>query len=161
MKHLKLTTQIRAFSLLKVPLLGILRPKVVRLNDQLSRVRLPLSFLAKNHVGSMYFGALAIGAELSVALKVVDAMQNEKTKINFIFKDFSCQFLKRAESATDFCCDEVEKIQELIDKAANSLERVEAQFNGYACPHDKKNPKDEDKLMTYQITLSIKSTRRK
>ena len=158
MTTLKLTALVQMFSLLKVPLLGILRPKVVQLDQQSSRIRLPLSHLAKNHVGSMYFGALAIGAELSVALKVVDSMQNEKTPVNFIFKDFSCQFLQRAEGATDFCCDEVAQIQALIEKALAAQERVEGKFSGYACP---KGTGKEQTLMTYQLTLSIKSTKKK
>ncbi|MGE0763129.1 MAG: DUF4442 domain-containing protein [Bdellovibrionales bacterium] len=158
MSPLKLTALIQIFSLLKVPLLGILRPKVVHLTATQSRIRLPLSHLAKNHVGSMYFGALAIGAELSVALKVVDSMQNDKTPVNFIFKDFSCQFLQRAEGATDFCCDEVPQIQALIDKALATQERVEGKFNGYACP---RGAGRDEQLMTYQLTLSIKSTKKR
>ena len=156
MSPFKLTALIQVFSLLKVPLLGLLRPKVIELSPQRSCVRLPLSFIAKNHVGSMYFGALAMGAELSVALKVVDSMQNQKTPVNFIFKDFNCQFLKRAMSDTDFCCDEVEKITALVEKALQSKQRVEERFNGYALPAKSKS--DEEKLMTYQITISIKPT---
>ena len=137
----------------------MLRPKVIELSSQTSRVRLPFSFIAKNHVGSMYFGALAMGAELSVALKVVDSMQNDKVPVSFIFKDFNCQFLKRAVSDTDFYCNEVAQIEALIQKALSTNQRVDQQFNGYAMPS--KSTSKEDQLMTYQLTISIKPTGKK
>ena len=42
----------------------------------------------------MYFGALAMGAELSIALNVVQELYHSSKKIDFIFKDFQCEFLK-------------------------------------------------------------------
>lgn len=160
MSLFKLTALIQSFSLLRVPLLGILRPKVVTLNAQEARVRIPFSFLARNHVGSMYFGALAIGAELAVALRVVEAMLVHKTPVTFIFKDFKCEFLKRAEGPTDFCCLEVTEIDALIKKALELQERVEGTFSGFACSKND-NSHSAQPYMTFQITLSVKAHSRK
>ena len=114
MSPLKLTALIQAFSLIKVPLLGLIRPKIIELTAERARVRIRHNFLTKNHVGSMYFGALAMGAELSIAVRVVEAMQIHKRKVTFIFKDFKCDFLKRAESDVDFQCLQITELDQFI-----------------------------------------------
>jgi hypothetical protein len=147
----KLGRFIRTLSLFKVPLLGILRPKVLTLTTQEARVQLPHEFLTKNHVGSMYFGALAMGSELSIALRILDRMQREKAPVSFIFKDFTCEFVKRAEDDVQFITDEVEKIDSLIDQAIQSDERQNGTFKGYAV-----SSRTQEKLMNYQLTISLK-----
>jgi len=132
MNYFKLTTMIQAFSFVKIPLLGFVRPKVIESTGERCIVRAPLNFITRNHVNSMYFGALAMGAELSVGLKVFEKIQFEKAPIVFLFKDFQCQFLKRAETDVDFCCLEVGKIIELIEKAEASGQREEGKFSGVA-----------------------------
>lgn len=162
MNILNLSQFIRVFALGKVPLLGLLGPKVITYSNQASVVRLPLNFLSKNHLGSMYFGALAMGAELSVALPIVDKLRSSKAKASFIFKDFSCEFKRRAETNVDFCCLEIEKINELFAKAINSGERVEGTYAGFAvpsaCPALTAN--ESDYLMTYRLTISVKRSSR-
>lgn len=152
----KLGRFIRTLSLLKVPLLGILRPRVLALTSQEARVQLPHEFLTKNHVGSMYFGALAMGAELSIALRILDRMQREKAPITFIFKDFSCEFEKRAENHVQFVTFEVEKIDSLIDQTLQSAERQNGTFKGFAV-----SAKTQERLMSYQLTISLKRIEKK
>lgn len=152
----KLGRFIRTLSLFKVPLLGICSPKVIELNEEKAVVELPHKFLTKNHVGSMYFGALAMGSELSIALRLLDRMQREKVPVSFIFKDFSCEFFKRAETDVQFVTDQVKSIDQLIDQAAASPERQNGTFQGYAI-----STKTKEKLMTYKITISLKRFERK
>lgn len=153
MENLKLTTALNAYSLMKLPLLAFVAPKVVVLSDRQSVVKVTLGWRTRNHLGVMYFGALAVGSELSVALKAVTEIRKSGQKIDFIFKDFRANFLKRADGDVHFICDEADKVAELIAKAAASSERQEATFKGHAIVPSK----GPDMVMTYELTLSVRN----
>jgi len=148
----RLNRFIRTLSLFKVPLLGLCRPKVLELSDSMAKVQLPHEFLTKNHLGSMYFGALAMGAELSIALRLLERMRSEKIPVSFIFKDFSCEFHKRAEEDVHFCTEEIKALDDLIDRALSSEDRQNGTFKGYAVGASDPSTR----LMSYQITISLK-----
>lgn len=152
----KLTWMIRLLSLLKVPLLGLCLPQVKALDSQKAIVQIRRWWLTSNHVGSMYFGALAMGAELSVATQLLMRMGAEKLPVTFIFKDAQFQFLSRAEGNVSFQTDEVPKVDELIAECLKTKTRCDKTINGYAYTID--DPLK--KILTYQITLSIKPTKK-
>lgn len=148
----KLGRFIRTLSLFKVPLLGLCRPQVIECSETRAIVELPHEFLTKNHLGSMYFGALAMGAELSIALKLLARMRDEKLPISFIFKDFKCEFHKRAEENVRFITQEAHLVSALIDRALSSGQRENGTFQGKA--YGVKNP--DEPLMSYSLTISVK-----
>ncbi len=158
MKNFKLNALLQTFSLLKIPLLGFMRPKVIELNAQQSIVRVKLGYMTRNHLGSMYFGALAMGAELSIGVKVFEKIQVHKAPVSFIFKDFDCRFHRRAQMDIDFCFLDIQKVDELVEKAVQSGERVEGRFEGFALEKgkDPAQASQEEKIMTYGLTLSVK-----
>lgn len=149
----KLNWLIKGTSLLRVPLLSFCNPKLIALEPK-SQVFIPLNFVTKNHVRTMYFGALAMGAELSVAVPILNAMFIEKKKISFIFKNVKCEFLKRADTDVIFEYASIDKSRELIEKALQSGERENLTCPGLA--YSSKNP--ENVFMTYEITVSVKKT---
>lgn len=152
-QNLKLTALINGFSLIKIPLLAFCAPKVVHLDEEKSEVKIGLRYRTKNHLRVMYFGALAMGAELSIALMAVDQIQKSGKRIDFLFKDFEAKFLKRAEGDVHFVCPEASGVKELIVKAKASSERLERKFTGYAYV-----PKISDEpIMTYSLTLSVRN----
>ena len=152
----KLTAFINGISLLKLPLLAFTSPQVVALTDRQSIVKVRLGWRTRNHLGVMYFGALAMGAELSIALKAVEQIQKSGKRIDFLFKDFSCEFLKRADGHVHFICDEADGVAELIQKAASSDERLERKFTGHAIVPSK----GQDAIMKYTLTLTVKNRSR-
>ncbi len=85
-------------SYFKIPLIGFVRPKIKVLNDEECSVLIPLKRRSKNHLNSMYFGALAIGADLSGGLHAFYFAECRGLKIALAFKDANATFLKRAES---------------------------------------------------------------
>jgi hypothetical protein len=153
LKHLKLTALVNGVSLLKIPLLAWCLPEVVRLDDQTSEVKIRLGYRTKNHLRVMYFGALAMGAELSIALMAVDQIQKSGKRVDFLFKDFEAQFLKRAEGHVHFICPEAAGVKALIEEALSTSERVERTFKGHALVP----AKSEEPVMTYSLTLSVKN----
>ncbi|MGE4130278.1 MAG: DUF4442 domain-containing protein [Bdellovibrionales bacterium] len=152
LKELKLTALINAYSALQIPLLGFITPRVMELGPKRSMVRVRLDRRTRNHLGVMYFGALAMGAELSIALKAVECIASQRLKVDFIFKDFQAEFLRRADGHVHFVCDQVEAVEKLIMDATQSEERLEKKFSGFAfVPSSSEEP-----VMKYKLTLSVK-----
>ncbi|MSQ81654.1 MAG: DUF4442 domain-containing protein [Myxococcales bacterium] len=121
---LKATALLRAFGLAKIPMILYLSPSVVEASDSRIEVRIPLTYRSRNHLKSMYFGSLAVGADCACGLLAMRHIQKRsKTKISLVFKDFSAQFLKRPEDDVHFSCEMGPEIAELVEKTVTSGER--------------------------------------
>lgn len=129
------------------------RPKVVEISAKKVVVKIPFRRRNKNHLGSMYFGAMAIGAELAAGLLAMKLIMESKQKIQMIFKQFSGNFIKRAEADTHFICKDGEKIEKLVSKAKKSNERVEESIQVYATVPDKL---DDEVVAKFSLTISLK-----
>ncbi len=103
----------------------------------------------------MYFGALAMGAELSISIPILEALFIDKKPISFIFKDVKCDFLKRADTSVIFEFTDVAGCRKLIDEAISTGERVNQTFSGTA--YSKEIP--ENVFMKFEITTSLKRTK--
>lgn len=147
---LRLTLVMRAFGLTKVPLLFMASPRVLHIDDNKIEVLIPFRKIVKNHVGSMYFGALAIGADTAVGLLAMDKISSSGKKATLLFKDFHADFLKRAEGDTVFVCEEGEKIDQVLEEVFSTGERVNAPI---AC----KAYVEGEEVATFTLTLSIKA----
>lgn len=145
---------LKAYGFFKIPLLAYVSPKCVELSPTRSVIRIKLGRRSQNHLKVMYFGALSIGAELSIAITAVTSIYESGQKIDFIFKDFKANFLKRCDGDVHFICDEADKIRELIEKAKTSSERLEDSFKAYSTVPSKSKT---DKVATYELTLSVKN----
>lgn len=144
---------LKAYGLFKIPLLAYVRPKCVELSPTRSVIKINLGRRTQNHLKVMYFGALGIGAELSIAITAVASIYESGQRIDFIFKDFKAQFLKRCDGDVLFICDEADKVRALIEQAQNTSERVEATFKAYSTVPSKS---ETEKVATYELTLSVK-----
>jgi len=118
------TFRLRCFGWLKIPLLGAVRPSVVELDDRRCVVRVPLRRRTRNHLGSMYFGALAIGADCAGGLLAAEFIRRGGIPVGFIFKSFNARFLRRPEADVYFICEEGGRIRELVDQAVATGERA-------------------------------------
>ncbi len=121
----KATWGVRLFGFRKIPLIWFVRPEVLIMDENMIRIRIPFLRRNRNHLRSMYFGVLAVGADLAGGLAAMRQIQDSGRNVALIFKDMKGQFLKRAEGDTEFTCDEGERIRELVRQAVGSGERVE------------------------------------
>src|SRR5262245_29826808 len=62
------TWKLRWWTFLRVPMAFFLSPSVVEASARRVVIRIPLTWRSKNHLGSMYFGALCVGADLAGGL---------------------------------------------------------------------------------------------
>ena len=117
------TVRLRLWALAKIPMIAWVRPSIVNLTEESCEIRLPLSRRTRNHLGSMYFGALCTGADAAAAIIGLKILEGAGGGISFIFKDVHAEFLKRPEAAVHFACSEGREIRELLEKAKVSGER--------------------------------------
>lgn len=143
----------RFFAAFKIPLLGWVHPRLIVMTSETTRLAIPLNRRTKNHLGVMYFGALAMGAEAAVAIKAIKAIQQSKQKVDFIFKDFQADFLKRAEGDVHFICDQGLSVEALVAKCLSSGQRETQTFESYALVPSKS---ETEKVAQFKISLSVK-----
>jgi hypothetical protein len=154
---IKDTIFLRAYSFWKIPLLFAAGPRVVSLNDRECVIALPYRRGNLNHLNSMYFGALCIGADAAGGLIAANLLRKLKSgKGSLIFKDFQARFLKRPEAETHFTCSAGEAIRAAVEKAAESGERVDLPVPVTATVPSKSG---QEPVAEFVLTLSLKVLR--
>ncbi|MBC7467442.1 MAG: DUF4442 domain-containing protein [Bdellovibrio sp.] len=141
------------YSWTKIPLIGFCAPRVIEATNERTVLKINLGFRTKNHLGAMYFGALAIGSELCIAMLAVKKIQESGERIDFLFKDYKAEFLKRAEGDVHFICEEAQVVVEQIEEAKKSSERINRTMKAYAIVP---SVSPTEKVATFELTLSVK-----
>lgn len=138
---------------LMIPLVGIVTPRVVELSETRTVLKIPLNFLTRNHLRVMYFGAINIGAELSIAMLAFKFTRESKHRIDFLFRDFKATFLKRAEGDVHFICDENAEVLAQLRESETTDERLNRTYKAYAVvPSIDPNAR----IAEFELTLSTK-----
>lgn len=138
----------------KIPLIGFCGPRVIEASNERTVLKVPLGFRTKNHLGAMYFGALAIGSELCIAMLAVKQIKDSGVPIDFLFKDYKAEFLKRAEGDVHFICDQAQVVVDQINEAKTSTERINRTMTAYAIVP---SVSMTEKVATFTLTLSVKN----
>ena len=81
---------------MKIPMIRYTKPKLLAIDDNTVRVKIKLRRRTKNHLSSMYFGALSVGADIAGGIQVFYFSKKMDRKVSFAFKGMNAQFLKRA-----------------------------------------------------------------
>ena len=152
-KELKATWFIRSFGLSKVPLIFYCRPIVVKLTEETTVIKIPFKRRNKNHLKSMYFGALAVGADVASGVLAMHLIRKSGRNISLVFKDFKADFLKRPEGDTHFTCDDGLAVKNLIDEATKTGERVNMQLKITATVPEISG---DELVAEFILTLSLK-----
>ena len=152
---LRHTIHLRYFGLTRIPLLFYARPSVIVQTNRRVTIKIPLKRRTKNHLGSMYFAALAIGADCAVGLLAVQLIGRQQKRIDFLFKDFNAEFYRRATGDVYFDCDQGLEIAELVKNAAASDQRFELPLTATATvPSENDEP-----VACFRLTLSLKQAK--
>ena len=138
--------------LIKIPLMHFCRPKILYIDDDKVIVRILLRRRTKNHIGSMYFGALSVGADLTGGYLALHHTNKINREINLLFKDFNAEFLKRAEGDVHFERNEGQKIKALIQKVIDTKTRCNEEINVIAYVPSML----EEPVARFKLTLSLK-----
>ena len=99
------------FSQNKVPMIGYCSPTLIDINPSNCEIKIPLNKNTQNHVNSLYFGTLAVGADITCGFLALMKVQAAQKPIELLFKNFKADFKKKAMADTHFHCTEGDKIQ--------------------------------------------------
>lgn len=145
------------FGFFKVPLIWLCRPKLLALDDQHVEVKIPLKRRTKNHLNSMYFGVLAVGADVAGGFLAMSKSKQQGEKISLAFKGVNGQFLKRPEGDVHFTCRDGALINDMLAETMKTGERVNQPVTIIAtCP----TLHGDEPMAEFTLTLSIKKVSR-
>ncbi len=121
---LKETALVRLIGL-RIPMLLLIGPRVVELDEDGCAVLVPLTWLTKNHlIGAMYFGVLCAGADLAGGLPAAKLIFGRHRSMRLVFGELRAEFLKRADGDVLFRNRDVRRVTEAVRQAASTGERV-------------------------------------
>ena len=141
------------FGRFKVPLIGYLKPHLITLTDNEIVIKLKLNRRSKNHLQSMYFGALAVGADLAGGLHAFYHADLAKVKLSLAFKSFQAQFLKRPESDVYFVCSMGERVKDMIAESQKTGQRINKPLEVTAYTN---YPQQPEEVARFVLELSLK-----
>jgi len=146
----KMKWQVFLLGKFKIPMLGFTGVKLVEINDTTSIVKIRLKRRTKNHLNSMYFGALAIGADVAGGIHAFYFAQLHNKKVKFAFKGMSCEFIKRAESDCTFISKDGKKVEDAILKSIATGDRVNE------TTHVEVFDAEQELVATFEMIVSVK-----
>jgi acyl-coenzyme A thioesterase PaaI-like protein len=147
------TLRVWRFGAAKVPLILFVRPQILELSDARCVVRIPLRYRTRNHLGSMYFGTICVGADVAGGLMAMREIERSGERISLIFGDVKGEFLKRVESDAYFRCEDGPAVRDLIARARQSGERESLPVTITVTVPDKLG---EEPAARFVLSLSVK-----
>ncbi len=138
---------------LRIPSLLFLGPRVMELDDEGCAVKLPLGWRSRNHVGSMYVGALCAGADLASGLNAYRAIRSGHPKVVPLFKDLRADFLKRADGDVLFRMRDGRRVAEAVRQADETGERLTMPVEVVATVPDKYG---DEPVARFTLGLSLR-----
>lgn len=150
----KETRFVRLWSLLNVRMLWLTKPTVMAIDEEHVVIRIPLNWRTRNHLRSMYFGVLCIGADCAGGLIAMRNIQKSGRKVSLIFKDMKAEFLKRAEGDVHFTCRDGKAIADLVARTIESGERQNLPVNVVATVPSRLG---DEPVATFELTLSLRA----
>ena len=148
------TILLRIFCLINIPLIYYLKPHVVEAGPNRCIIKIPLNRRSKNHVRSMYFGSLSVGADLTGGFMAMKAIEKTNRRIKFVFKNFHADFTKRAHGDVFFISEEGANILKTVQECNEKKERTEVPF--YVKAYTLNEQGERIDVATFTLTLSVK-----
>lgn len=154
----KLNMFLKTYTFLKIPLIYSISPEMLFVDSKESHLRVPLKRKTKNHLNVMYFGAIAIGAELCIAMVAVKKIVDSKKRIDFLFKDFKANFIKRVDGDIVFVFRDVESVAQLVTEAMSTSERINKNLKAVAYVP---TTSTSEIVGEFELTMTVKSREKK
>lgn len=149
----KANWQLKLFGWFKIPLIGFCKPQIIELNQQKITIKIRLKRRTRNHLGSLYLAVFAVGADLAGGFHAFWLGKQKGRNISLAFKNFSAEFLKRAEGDVYFVAESGNQIAQMFDKSVESGERVTQNIPIKAFVNYPNNP---ELVAEFELGLSIK-----
>ncbi|MDX2346743.1 MAG: hypothetical protein QNK11_07735 [Legionella sp.] len=147
-----------SFGKTKVPLIGYVKPKLIQLDDKKIVIKLPCSRRNRNHLNSMYFGVLTIGADLAGGFHGLYHAKQSGLNVSLAFKSFEANFIRRPESDVYFVSEMGSMVKSMIAESketglrVNQIIIVKAYVNYF-------NSSKSEEVAHFKLELSLKTNK--
>lgn len=100
----------------------------------------------------MYFGALAVGADITGAFTIFEKAKDKGLKASVAFKDFKAEYHKMAMGDVHFECNDGELMDQMLDESQQTGARINKTVRVSAtCPDIEHEP-----VASFELTLSVR-----
>ena len=142
------------FGLFKIPMIGFVSPKLILLDNEKIIIKIPYKRRTKNHLKSIYLGALVIGADLAAGFHAFLIGREMNKNISLAFKGIHGEFISRPMSDVFFVSNEGNKVKNMIEESISSGDRITNDisievFTGY--------PEQPELVAIFTLGLSIRN----
>lgn len=134
-----------------VPMIAYTQMQITDLTDDEVMVRMPFIPENKNHLNSMYFGSLSVGADVAGGALALYHAEKSGKKVTIVFKDFQAKFLKRPEEDVLFVCRDGQAVAALVATALR-----EGQRQNLPVHIEAQAASTQDVVAQFVLTLSVK-----
>lgn len=107
---------------LNTPLINYLKPRIISIDSNRVVLEIKLSRRANSNWNSMFMGSLATGIDITGGFLAFE--KSAEMNIGVLYKDIKIEFLRRADGDVHFICDNGNEINEGLQKAYETGERV-------------------------------------
>ena len=137
----------------RIPMIARAHPSILRLDREEIHVLIPYRRRNKNHVNSLYLGALVVGADLAAGLLAVEVTRGGSGRITPIFKDIKGEFFRRTEDDALFICRDGALIRSMAEEALKSGERVTKPITVHVYEYSRRQ---DEASARFELALSVK-----
>ncbi len=148
----KETAFLRLFAL-RIPMLLLVGPRVLELDEEGCAIEIPLGLRTRNHLGSMYVGVLCAGADVASGLNAALLVFRRHREVKLLFQGLKAEFLKRADGDVVFRCRDGGRARAAVEEAAATGERVTVPLEVVATVPDKYG---DEPVARFTMGLSLK-----
>ena len=147
------TLFLKAWAVANVPMIWLTGASIVASDERRCQVRIPFLRRNRNHLRSVYFGVLCIGADIAGGFLAMRRIREQGGGVSLVFKDLRAEFLKRAEGDVMFTCEDGEAIAGLVRRALTTGERENMPVVVVATVPSKLG---DEPVARFELTLSLK-----
>jgi len=141
---------INRFLLFRLPAAWIAGVRLKEITQNKAVVTAKHRWINQNPFGSMYFAVLAMGAELSTGILVMQKIQDTRKPISMLVTGTQAEFTKKARGRIRFVCEDGDVIDRKIQETLQTGEGV--QFDLTSNAYDEKG----DLVCHFSFQWSIK-----
>ncbi len=110
-------SRFRMFLLWKLPLAFMAGVRLENLSTEQAVTSIRFGWLNQNPFRSIYFGALAMTAEICTGILVMTKIQEAGSSVSMLVTEMKAEFTKKAVGKILFTCDQGIEVEELISQA--------------------------------------------
>ena len=144
---------LKQFGKHQVKLIDYCMPEVLAISDEQISLKIPLNEKTKNHLDSMYFGALAVGADVAAGLMAMEMAHQLGMNVSLAFKSVQGDFYRRPEDDVIFSCYQGSMIREMLDRSWQTGKRINEPVSvTVTCP----TMDGAEPVASFTLTLSLK-----